>query len=580
MNYSEENSSRKKVKVPITAIVLLGSLAAGGTGVFVLKKSYETNNEYENQNGRENSLFIQDLLMDEDDFVLLEVGDHNTFGTFFQDKKIEYLQEHGISCGIIINSDAKNERDIYEDVEYVKGLVRDYHFDMPVYLNIDSIVTNDHLNNEMKTKIIQDFLDKCSANGMYVGISGTDTNLCRVKNNCGITGYDAYVIQDSDTIQYDGVFHLYKDSKGIIHADENLAEIIHSKRLNSESRFCADVVYVMKENEDITDVALRYGMSVSEILSFNGLRRKDIKEGTKIRIPCTIATTGEYKSLEEPIRGCDMSYAQGKDSDWEALANNMEFIILKCSEGMSKDDCFDNNVAMCNQYGIPIGVYCYNAYHDQNCDDLEMFIKKQTSQAKNVLSLLDNKKVEYPVYLDVEFRGDISEYLTDEQVQTMLEIWTNTITDGGYVPGLYCNQSEFRYLQNSVDYDLSDILKIWIAGGEQYYSDHRDIELDDVEPSYDILESDEFGAEMVQSTSSAVNAGAGNGEGHLDIDFSLTDYSQEEYVASTAVKDYNRFLGKDFMISAGSGLFFLAGIGIVLGKIKNARKKKGKTLKK
>ena len=80
---------------------------------------------------------------------------------------------------------------------------------------------------------------------------------------------------------------------------------------------------------------------------------------------------------------------------------------------------------------------------------------------------------------------------------------------------------------------------------------------------------------MVQSTSSAVNAGAGNGDGHLDIDFSLTDYSQEDYITSTAdIKDFNRFLAPDFAMPAGVGLVFLPGIGIVLGKIKNIRKRK------
>lgn len=572
-----EKSSSKKVKVPKTAIALISTLGIGGTGALVLKKSYETKNDFENQNGRENSWFFQSLLMDEDDFVILDVGDHNTFGVLLQGKKMDYLQEHGISFGIVITSDAKNERDIYDDVEYAKGLVRDYRLEMPVYLNIDSIITNDQLNNEMKTKIIRDFLDKCSANGMYVGISGTDTNLCRVKNNCGITGYDAYLIQDSEIVQYDGVYHLYRDLKGRIHADSNLAEVIHSRSLNTDSRFCADVSYVMKEGEDITDVALQYGMSVSEILSFNGLKRRDLEAGTTIRIPCAIATTGEPKQLEEPIRGCDISYAQGKDSDWEALAENFEFIILKCSEGMSKDDCFDYNSAKCGQYGIPYGVYCFNAYHHNNCDDMEMFEKKQKDQASFVLSLLENKKVEYPVYLDVEFNGDISEYLTPEEVQIMLDNWAKKITEAGYTPAIYCNQSEFRYLQSCVDYNLSDVFKVWIAGGEQYYSDDRDIELEDVHPSYGILESDEFGAEMVQSTSSAINAGAGNGEGHLDIDFSLTDYSQEDYITSTAdIKEFNRFLDQDFAMPAGVGtsLVLLASLGIVLGKIKNARKRK------
>ncbi len=569
----------KKLKIPKGVIVVFVPLATGLVGGLVLKKSYETDNEFENQNGRELHVFAENLLMDKDDFALLNVGDHNTFGTFFQSKKMEDLQEKDITYGIIVFSDAENEEDIYDDVEFVKGIVRDYSVDFPVYLNIDSIITNDKLNNEMKTKLIRDFLDKCSANGMYVGMSGTDTNLCRAKDNCGISGYDVYLIQDKDTIRYDELFYVYRDLDGKVHAKENLAEVIQSKKLNQSDRFCADVIYELKEGEDITDVALTYGMSVSELLSFNGLRRKDLTAGTKFRIPCVIATSGEYKSLDEPIRGCDMSYAQGKNSDWDKLSDNVEFIILKCSEGMSQDDCFDYNSAKCSQYGISYGVYCFNGYHDKNCDDLPMFEKKQEEQAKFVLSLLANKKVEYPVFLDVEFNGDISEYLTEEEVQIMLTNWVNVIAEGGYIPGLYCNQSEFRYLQSCVDYPLSDVFKVWIAGGEQYYSDDRDIDLEDVSPSYEILESDEFGADMVQSTSSAVGAGAGNGSGHLDIDYCMTDYSKQEYIMSTDyIKDYNRFLEGNYIFPVG-GVALFASAGIVLGAIKKAKNRKRKVRK-
>ena len=157
MEHREDGSS-KKVKIPKKAIALITALVIGGTGTLVLKKSYETKNDFENQNGRENRFFIQSFLMDEDDFVILDVGDHNTFGVLLQGKKMEYLQEHGISFGVVITSDAQNERDIYDDVEYAKGLVRDYHFDMPIFLNIDSIITNDQLNNEMKTKILKLFV--------------------------------------------------------------------------------------------------------------------------------------------------------------------------------------------------------------------------------------------------------------------------------------------------------------------------------------------------------------------------------------------------------------------------------------
>ena len=132
----------------------------------------------------------------DDDFILLDVGNHDDFGVLFQNSKMNYINKKDNALGIIINSDACDEESIYDDVEFVKGIVRDHDISFPVYLNIDSIITNDDLNIEMKTKIIKDFLEKCSANNIYVGLCGNDTNLCRVRKYCDITSYDAYLIQE------------------------------------------------------------------------------------------------------------------------------------------------------------------------------------------------------------------------------------------------------------------------------------------------------------------------------------------------------------------------------------------------
>ena len=89
-------------------------------------------------------------------------------------------------------------------IQYYVEIVANYNIDFPVYLDINEIITNNDLNVEQKTKLITNFLEKCSANGMYVGIYGTDTNLCRVKNYCGISNYDAFLVMDKENIEYDG----------------------------------------------------------------------------------------------------------------------------------------------------------------------------------------------------------------------------------------------------------------------------------------------------------------------------------------------------------------------------------------
>ena len=559
----------------ILPFLLTGVMAVSMTGC-----SSSRADEAKNHTGHSDFSYAFNFSLDPDEFILLNVGDHDSLGVLFQDKKMEVCNEKDISLGIVVSSDAQNEEDIYNDVEYVKGLIRDYKIDFPVYLNIDHIITDDSLNNEMKTKIIQDFLEKCSANHIYVGISGTDTNLCRVKEYCGITGYDAYVIQDSEEIQYDGTYYVYKDLNGVIHSDVNLAKSIKNKKLNREEGFLSDGSYTIAEGESITDVALKYGMSVNEILRFNNMSKIDIEPGKVVRIPSIISTgrvEGEgFKKLEEPIRGCDISYAQGDSCDWDLLSENFEYIILRCSHGLVKDDCFEENAQNCNINNIPMGVYCYNEYFDFNCENYEYFTKKQLEQADYCLSLLKNKQIEYPVYLDIEKSGGIdNKSLTEEQVRTMLDIWFNKVEESGYIPGIYCSKTTFDYLQSCVNYPISDKFQVWIAGGDQY--SHKFSDPSEIEPDQSILNSPKIGASMVQVTDKCQNAGAGNSDGYLDIDFSNVDYTSGVILDENfEIKDFNRY---DLRVPLILGSIGVVGAGgIVLGnKIRKKNKQKVKS---
>ena len=70
------------------------------------------------------------------------------------------------------------DTNIYKDIDYVKSVLKENDINLPVYMNINHIVENVNLNNNQKKELIVAFLEKCSSNGMYVGVSGTDTNLC------------------------------------------------------------------------------------------------------------------------------------------------------------------------------------------------------------------------------------------------------------------------------------------------------------------------------------------------------------------------------------------------------------------
>lgn len=579
-----------KISKRTIAIIVASSIAAGGLG-YALTTLFSKHRVVHDKNsiGYEDINYIHDFNVNPEDFVILNVGDHDSIGTWSQDKKITKCNDEDITVGIVINSDAKNELDIYNDVEYVKGLVKKYKIDFPVYLDIDNIITNDSLNIEMKRKIVLDFLEKCSSNGIYVGIKGTDTNLSRLKKYCKIEGYEAFIVMDKDEIEYDGTYNIVKDLDGNIKSKTNIKEIIDSKKLNNEESFLGDFAYKVKENEKILDISLKYGISVKELLSFNDLKESDITPGTLIRIPSVIdnetsnisGEKKEYKTANEPLRGCDISYAQGTDSNWEELSKNFDFIILRSNFGVDEDATFQENAINCNKFNIPMGVYCYNNYCRLDCgDNIELFKKKQLDQVNKTLELLKNKKVDYPVYLDIEQDEGLSfEIFTKEQVKEMLNIWIEKISEAGYIPGIYCNSSGYEFLQSCVDYDISEKLEVWLAGGNQYFADKRDIDLKDVVPS-DILSNP--AVKMAQSTDSCVNSGAGNSEGHLDIDFSDIDYANPSKVpiinenkkeSAFAIKDFTRINIGAYATQAGT----IAISGVVgYGLIRHHKKKKNK----
>lgn len=572
--------SKKRMNIKVSkkglAILLSLVLAGGGCAVvheFMKDKSVKINNEI----GYDDFNPFLNFSVDSEDFVVFDVGDHDSPGPMFLSKKLNKCDKKDISCGIEVMSDAKDECDIYNDVDYVKGLVRDYHIDFPIYLNIDDIITNDDLNVEMKSLIIGDFLNKCTSNNIYVGVSGTDTNLCRLMKFFDLGKYDAFLKMDSDVVKYDGNYNVYKDLEGVIHSRVDLADVINSHGFNTKEGFASDLGYVLKDGEDILDVSIKYGISVKELLEFNGIKKKDCVTGTRIRIPSLIDTKkSDFTESINPLVGCDISYAQGYNTNYEKLSENFDFVILKCNEGTDKDSYFDMNYSGCSLNNIPVGAYCYNEYSLINCgDDFDLFKKKLDEQANCCLNTLKNKKMDYPVYLNIEHYPQVDgTYLSPDMVNYMLDNWYSKMSDAGYIPGLYCNQYSFRYIKSCCDSEFLDKFEIWVAGGENY--GNGDVTLDQLEPS-EALYDDYYGANMVQVTDSCINAGSGNSNGHLDIDYSLVDYTNQNNLNDDDLMSIKKFNKIDYRISLASlGCIGLIGAfgGITYKLAKKKRKRR------
>ncbi len=525
----------------VTATCIMGSFNG------CAKKSAKKDETEPNRIGY--STVIQQLTADDDNFAILDVGDHDK-----KEKKtlIKILNSKDVSLGIVISTDAVDECDIYNDLAYAKSLIAENTIDFPVYLNLAGIIENENLNPEMKRKVASIFLDNCAKNGMYVGIYGTDEILCKAKEQLGdiIKPYDALVVTDDGNIKYSGKHTLYQTTDGTIHSAEDLSEVIKAKKLNNASQLLSDKEYTIKEGDSITDIAFRCGMSAKDLLKYNKLNKRNIKSNTKIKIPSVQEKVSELNTIDGFIRGCDISAWQ-EHIDWNELKKNFGFVIIKIAFGPNVADKYEENIANAQKNGIPTGVYCFNGCSAKDRPNLEGFKEYQKKQAAKTLELLKGKNITYPVYLDVEKRPNESRsgwgaLLPENYVISMINIWHEAMSSNGYMPGLYANQDCYRYMRsiyNKIDSKTQRTseedkfvanwrtTQKWLAGGKQYGTG-KPYGLNNVlEPDEDFVRQYSE-VNMYQVTDSAINAGAGTWEGHLDINFCNVDYQKQKPVES------------------------------------------------
>ena len=132
---------------------------------------------------------------------------------------------------------------------------------------------------------------------------------------------------------------------------------------------------------------------------------------------------------ELEIKGIDVSAWQGQ-IDWKTVAAyGMDFAILRITEaGNVTDKYFERNYTECQKYNIPTGVYKYS---------YAMTIAEIQSEAGKVVSVLNGRELQSPVWLDLEYNSQRS--LGAENIHKMAEAFEKIITAAGYKFGIYCN---------------------------------------------------------------------------------------------------------------------------------------------
>lgn len=185
-------------------------------------------------------------------------------------------------------------------------------------------------------------------------------------------------------------------------------------------------------------------------------------------------------------------------SNYDDVVKSADFAILRVGYGVTympisqKDSKFEQFYS--NLHGrIPVGIYYY-AYANE--------IGEGRKEAQNCLKYLDGKKIELPIFYDLE----------DKSMRYINEVareFVDAIKAAGYQAGIYCNTN---WAKNKINTSNFTDCTIWLA---QYGSNNGNIPSDKPNFKYDIW----------QYTSKGELSGI---NGYVDLNISDINYGEKD----------------------------------------------------
>ena len=181
--------------------------------------------------------------------------------------------------------------------------------------------------------------------------------------------------------------------------------------------------------------------------------------------PVEAITTGYDRGYNQGMAGSGKIVSHGLDvSAWQESGLNFQifknagykYVILRCGTSVGKDKCFEEYYNSAKAAGLDVGCYFYS-----------YALNKATAQqeARNVLSWIQGKTFEYPVYFDFEdpTQIDLSYSLSADICRGFMDI----LKDNGYLVGLY----SMSWMLNRSWIDSSGIRATYEGWVAHVYSD-------------------------------------------------------------------------------------------------------------
>lgn len=146
--------------------------------------------------------------------------------------------------------------------------------------------------------------------------------------------------------------------------------------------------------------------------------------------------------------------------NWEAISENEDGVIIKISEGRTKDDMFDIHVSNAQASGMKWGVYCLS--HAKTTE-------RAVEEADTVIDILNSiGQPSLGIWFDIE--PFLADAVDAETLTAIASAFISECNANGYSCGIYGNYSTLNKINV---YELADYVPYWSAEPSSYQCDFK-----------------------------------------------------------------------------------------------------------
>lgn len=547
-----ENESKKKIKNKVILYTVGGVLTANLVKDIVLgikdssirgksDASHENSVGYENINTRFNTK------VHVNNFVVLHIKRKEYNDITALTNKLNKCKNEGISVSLVFECDADTLGEMYMDTDYLESILKRFDIDMPIYFDIDKIMSNKKLNNTIKKEIIESFLNKIDNSSYRIGIYGSDTNLNDLNNHLvDITNRSVFLVRDSEEVKYIGNIDITKSLSGNITASKNLSMVTDSNVI-----LPCSAMYIVGENETLHSIALKCGLSEEDLMKYNNV--KEVSVGDSLYIPNLYEVIDSNKDLVSynfgVRKGIDISDYQDTIS-WDRVSETSDYVIVEVARIKSDTylDTASEHIQNVITNNIDLGLYmCLGGKEETSIvlERISNYLDRLDSELKSKNINIDKSKT--PIFIDFEVDSSDTNYY--DIAQGFKELCNN---HGFMNVGIYGNYSTLDSISKSFKRNGNSLkdndFYIWAAGGPNYKDEskwiNKGFKLSELEEVTETSNND-YTISMQQVTNVCTDTGATNSMGHCDVSFL---YDESMFSDNSEVEDkeeYTEYLEVD-----------------------------------